>query len=66
MKIWKIINSIENEKNAANEQFKAGNFEKALELYTELLNVDPDNRNFNSTIYTNRSLCKQVIKAMRS
>ena len=43
---------------SANEAFKKGDFPSAIELYTKLLEIDPENKNFNSTIIANRSLCK--------
>jgi len=49
--------SIEKEKNAANEVFKTGNYDEAIEAYTSLLEFDPDNKSFNSIILANRALC---------
>jgi DnaJ family protein C protein 7 len=45
--------------NLANEIFKAGKYEEAIEQYTKLLEFDPQNNNFNSTIIANRALCFQ-------
>jgi DnaJ family protein C protein 7 len=41
----------------ANEVFKSGKYDEAIELYTKLLEVDPTNKNFNSIILANRALC---------
>ena len=45
----------------ANEIFKNGKFEEAIEKYTELLNFDPENKKFNSVILANRSLAYQKL-----
>lgn len=56
-KLYTILNSIEKEKNNANNIFKSGDYEKALEAYDRILKIDPDNRSFNSTIHANKALC---------
>jgi len=45
----------------ANEVFKSGKHQEAIEKYTELLNLDPANKKFNSLIYANRSLAHQKL-----
>lgn len=57
----KILNIIEKEKEKANEFFKNGKFPEAIEEYTKLIEIDPDNRTFNSTIIANRALCHQKL-----
>jgi len=50
---------LKSKKDKANESFKSGKYDEAIELYNELLEVDPANRNFNSVILANRALCYQ-------
>jgi DnaJ family protein C protein 7 len=61
LRLVQILKVIEKEKEAANEIFKAGKYQEAIEAYTKLLELDPDNNNFNSTIYANRALCYQKL-----
>ena len=56
-KMFQILEVIENEKEKANHIFKTGNFEKAYDAYTKLLELDPENKNFCSIILANRALC---------
>jgi len=58
---WKILKEIESHKEKANEIFKAGKYQEAIDAYTKLLELDPKNKNFNSTIYANRALCQQKL-----
>ena len=46
----------EKEKERGNEAFKSGNFEKAIEHYSESISIDPSG---NAAIYTNRALAYQ-------
>lgn len=64
LKLDKILKEIEIEKEKANETFKAAKYEEAIEQYTTLLELDPSNSNFNSTIYANRALCQQKLNKM--
>lgn len=57
-KLYHILNNIEKEKEAANNVFKEGKYKEAIEAYTKLIEIDPTNKIFNSTIYANRALCK--------
>lgn len=59
--LWKVLKEIEKEKEAANESFKNGKYQEAIEMYTKLLDLDPDNRVFNATIVANRALCHQKL-----
>jgi DnaJ family protein C protein 7 len=59
--LWKILKEIESHKEKANELFKAGKYQEAIDAYTYLLELDPKNKNFNSTIYANRALCHQKL-----
>ena len=60
-KLYTIVNNIEKQKESANLIFKAGKFEEAIKEYTKLLEIDPQNKVFNSTIIANRALCKLII-----
>lgn len=57
-KLFQNINHVEKEKAIANDLFKEGKLDEAIEAYTKLVDIDPKNRIFNSTIYANRALCK--------
>jgi DnaJ family protein C protein 7 len=59
--LWKILKVIEQDKEKANESFKNGRYQEAMDQYGKLLELDPNNRNFNSTIYANRALCHQKL-----
>jgi len=41
---------------------KKGEYDQAMKLYTDLIELDPENKSFNSTIYANRALCLQKKK----
>jgi len=56
------IRDINKEKDKANEVFKANKYDEAIEAYTKLLEFDPENKMFNSTILANRALCHQKKK----
>ena len=62
--LWRILKDIEKQKEKANEVFKNGKYQEAIELYTKLLEIDPSNKNFNSTIHANRALCYQKLNNM--
>ncbi|CAG8722029.1 12689_t:CDS:2, partial [Cetraspora pellucida] len=47
--------SIESQKNAGNEAFKREDFNTAYNIYTAALEIDPENKNTNSKLYSNRS-----------
>ena len=57
-KLANILIVIEIEKEKANVLFKKGDYDKAFEAYSKLLELDPENRNFCSLIFANRALCK--------
>lgn len=58
-KLLSIIKETESEKEKANEIFKKGDYDKAIEMYTKILEIDQNNKIFNATIYGNRALCLQ-------
>ncbi|KAK9767914.1 hypothetical protein K7432_001837 [Basidiobolus ranarum] len=53
--LLKTIKAIDNQKNAGNDAFRAGNYQEAYDLYTAALEVDPENNLTNSRIYNNRA-----------
>ncbi len=59
----KLINSIEVEKNKANDLYYKNKITEAKEYYTKLLEFDPENKNFMSKIYLNRALCIKIFKS---
>jgi DnaJ family protein C protein 7 len=59
--VAQVLKEIETLKEKANEVFKSGNYQEAIEKYTNLLELDPKNKCFNSTIYANRALCQQKL-----
>ena len=56
-KLLNHINGIESAKKKANSLFKEGKLDEAITEYTKLLEYDPENKNFQSIILTNRALC---------
>lgn len=68
-KLWENLKKIETEKDKANEYYRKADYDKAIELYTKLLELDTNNKTFNSTIYANLALCyqkkSQLINALR-
>ncbi|CAH0521056.1 unnamed protein product [Peronospora belbahrii] len=55
MKEIKRIRSLETSKEEANNAFKYGKMAEAVEMYTECLKIDPQNKAFNSKIHCNRA-----------
>ena len=55
------IRTIPNVKNKANNLFKSQKYEEALNEYSNLMNFDPKNKKFMSTLYANRALCYQKL-----
>lgn len=68
-KLWENLKKIETEKDKANDYYRKSDYDKAIELYTKLLELDTNNKTFNSTIYANLALChqkkSQLINALR-
>jgi len=49
-------------KEEGNKVFRAGNFEEAYKIYTEALEIDPNNKFTNSKLYCNRAtVCTKVL-----
>jgi len=57
-KLYQNVNNIDREKEKANVLFKESKYNEAIVAYTTLLEIDPHNKAFNSTIIANRALCK--------
>jgi DnaJ family protein C protein 7 len=58
-RLLNIIKETETEKEKANIIFKKGDYDEAINMYTKILDIDPNNKIFNSTIHANRALCLQ-------
>jgi DnaJ family protein C protein 7 len=63
-KLLIFIRDIQKEKDNANEVFKTGKLDEAIEAYTKVLEFDPENKMFNSQILANRALCHQKKKCL--
>lgn len=59
-KLYQAVNNIEREKEKANVLFKEAKYNDAITAYTTILEIDPHNKIFNSTIIANRALCKSL------
>ena len=56
-KLKKFTETINDAKTKANTLFKSEKYDDAIKEYTNLLEFDPENKNFISIILTNRALC---------
>ncbi len=57
--LWDNLKALESEKEKANDLFKKGDYDGAINLYANLLNLDSNNTTFIATILANRALCYQ-------
>lgn len=57
--LYENLKNIETEKEKANTYFKKGDYDNAIILYNKLLELDTNNKKFNSIILANRALCNQ-------
>ena len=58
----KRARELDRKKADGNEAFKKGDFDKAKELYSQALGVDPENKGTNAKIYQNRAMaCSKVL-----
>lgn len=62
MKIYKLVKKSEALKTKGNKAFGSGFLQKAIDFYTEALNLDPLNDHYNGTIYSNRAACYMKVK----
>lgn len=60
-KLYQNVIHSEEHKEKANNIFKSGNYQEAINEYTKLIEIDPQNKNFNATIIANRALCYQKL-----
>eukprot|EP01130_Rhizamoeba_saxonica_P005409 TRINITY_DN2165_c0_g1_i1.p1 TRINITY_DN2165_c0_g1~~TRINITY_DN2165_c0_g1_i1.p1 ORF type:complete len:425 (-),score=112.42 TRINITY_DN2165_c0_g1_i1:123-1397(-) len=60
--LFKRIKRIESTKEEGNEAFKSRNYENAIELYSQILEEDPNLDTFNATILGNRGLTYMKLK----
>ena len=61
-KLLKAARKFESLKQAANDLFKARNYEEADEKYTEALLIDPQNKKLNSVLFNNRAANRMSLK----
>ncbi|KAL2271873.1 hypothetical protein VTJ83DRAFT_1244 [Remersonia thermophila] len=62
IKWLRTVQKLDRMKEEGNQQYKAGQWQAALDLYTQALGVDPANRGTNSKILQNRALCRIKLK----
>ncbi|EPS42888.1 hypothetical protein H072_3227 [Dactylellina haptotyla CBS 200.50] len=58
----KRARELEKKKEMGNDAFKRGNYENARVLYSEALEVDPENKGTNSKIFQNRAMTLMKLK----
>lgn len=51
-----MARSCEQKKEQGNDEIKKKNYEKAIEIYSDALKIDPLNKKLNSVVYSNRAL----------
>ncbi|KAF9585307.1 hypothetical protein BGW38_002946 [Lunasporangiospora selenospora] len=54
-KLMKLAKTLESQKTAGNDAFKAGRLQEAYDLYTSALAIDPSNEGTNSKLFSNRA-----------
>ncbi len=52
---YKKAKLLQKSKTEGNEAFKAGRWQDAYDLYSEALNIDPNNKQINAALYFNRA-----------
>jgi DnaJ homolog subfamily C member 7 len=62
VKYLRIVQKLDRMKEDGNKAYKNGNWDAAIKLYTDALNIDPTNRLTNSKILQNRALCRTKLK----
>jgi len=58
----RAVKKAETMKNEAAEFFKKGQYKEANEVYTQCLELFPNNPQYNSTIYLNRGISYSKMK----
>ncbi|KAF0697505.1 Aste57867_11815 [Aphanomyces stellatus] len=51
----KRIRALDTQKEAANDAFKSGRYQDAVDAYTECLSIDPNNKSYNAKLHCNRA-----------
>lgn len=62
VKWLRIVQKLDRMKEDGNKEYKAGQWQAAIDKYTEALDVDPTNRGTNSKLLQNRALCRIKLK----
>ncbi len=62
IKWLRIIQRLDRTKEEGNKEYKAGNWQVAIEKYTSALGIDPSNRGINAKLLLNRALCRIKLK----
>lgn len=55
LEVYKKAKLLKQKKEEGNDAFKATRFKEAYDLYTEALNIDPNNNSMNAKLYFNRA-----------
>lgn len=61
-RLLRVVQKLLKTKEEGNSAFKAKNYQRAVELYTEALQIDPDNKDANSKILQNRAQAQLALK----
>ncbi|KAF2718260.1 TPR-like protein [Polychaeton citri CBS 116435] len=62
VKYLRMVQKLDRMKEEGNTHFKSGRYQKAVDVYTEALSVDPLNKGTNSKILNNRAMCYSRLK----
>lgn len=62
VKYLRMVQKLDKMKEEGNGHFKAGRYQKAVDVYTTALEVDPMNKGTNSKILNNRAMCYSKLK----
>nr|OQO21375.1 hypothetical protein B0A51_11243 [Rachicladosporium sp. CCFEE 5018] len=62
VKYLRMVQKLDRMKEEGNAHFKAGRYQRAVDVYTTALDVDPLNRSTNSKILNNRAMCYSKLK----
>ncbi|KKA31022.1 hypothetical protein TD95_004118, partial [Thielaviopsis punctulata] len=57
-KYLRIVQKLDRMKEQGNNEYRAGQWQAAIDRYTEALTIDPANRGTNSKLLQNRALCR--------
>ncbi|KAI9686426.1 MAG: hypothetical protein M1822_003771 [Bathelium mastoideum] len=62
LKYLRMVQKLDRMKEEGNTSFKTGKYQKAVDTYTQALEVDPQNKGTNSKILQNRAMCLTKLK----